>query len=121
MKYNTYAHLPSQIETFLNAYNQGNPEILERTYSNIKDVIQDKTFHKDIDEYKNKLEQEIKQLEKNTLETIQNASKTKTIDDIIQTLNQAENKLQSLNNSYLETIKSYIVGWTSQLDLTEDE
>ena len=40
MNYDIKEHLGMQIEQFLNAYNTGNIELLERSLDNIKDILE---------------------------------------------------------------------------------
>jgi len=115
MSYDIKVHLPKQVDLFLDAIVQGNENVLHTTLSNIKDIVVDETFHKDLDDYEKQLDDKIKSIEKKALETIKADSKAKTLDDVINTVNVAVKDVNTEYNEYIKTLKAYILGWVNNV------
>ena len=118
--YDLVAHLPGQVEHFFNGYASNDLGLIERSFSNIKDIIQNTKFHKDLIDYELKLRENIRGIEKTALDALQNGSKVVSLDDAIQVMNQAATQSTMVNNEYLETIKTYVTGYIDKMSVASD-
>jgi hypothetical protein len=109
-KYDINVHLAQRYENFFQGIETNNAEMITASLENIK-VLESDDFNTKLlvieDDYKKDLES----LEKDKLSIIQNPSMTKTLDDVIKTINEAQMGLESLNNTFSVKIKTFLVKW----------
>ena len=125
MKYDMNAHLPQQVENLLNGFAQGDAALLERIKTNIKDIVQDKTFLKDMDDYDKRKLEKITELMNKAKDAIKTMVETKNPDELFVDaqgiLNDLTTALGTIEGEYWDTIKSYVIGWMKQLEMKEEE
>jgi predicted transcriptional regulator len=116
-EYEIRAHLPGQIERFLNCLTQGSEAQtqIEASIEIIKALLQDNKFNKGLDDYKNQLEKTVDQLEKNTIKKIKSDPQIDTIEKVMQELNSSITKVDEVNAEYMTTLQTYILGFISRL------
>lgn len=119
------AHLPQQVENLLNGFAQGDAALLERIKTNIKDIVQDKTFLKDMDDYDKRKLEKITELMNKAKDAIKTMVETKNPDELFVDaqgiLNDLTTALGTIEGEYWDTIKSYVIGWMKQLEMKEEE
>jgi len=116
LKYEIVAHLPTQIEYFLQILNQGgNEKQIEASINTIKDIINDSEFSKTLDNYKKTLDTQIKQKEDGAIQKIKN--NTNTLNEIIQIVNDAVMDITLVGEEYLNNVRSFILRYTKSLDI----
>lgn len=127
MKYDMKIHLPQQMENMMQAFASGDAAALERTKENIKEIIIDETFQKDIAEYEKKREETIEDIQteafNNALECVANAQEQKNLGAMLDGINEMfkgiNEEISTVDGKFWDNIKTYITGWVSQLDVGE--
>jgi len=115
--YEILAHLPGQVERFLNCLTQG-PEAQVQTENSIeiiKALLQDKNFDNGLSDYKRQLENKVDNIEKQAINKIKTNPDIKSIEDVMKILNKAIANVDEVNEDYVRTLQSYILGFISKL------
>ena len=123
MEYNIEIHIPQQVENFMNAYAQGDSNLLERIRKNILTLIPDGSFHKDMMEYETHRKQRINNLMNKAIENVRNKANNpdgeKTIVDIQSDFKQLEMDLNTVESEYWDKISQYMISWLNEQQPTE--
>lgn len=109
MSYDMSVHIPTQMEFLLNALVKGDERVIDITIGNIKNILNDDNFTKDLDDYKTKFDKTLAGIEKNALERVKNGSDIKTLDDIVYLLNQVETQRITAYNDFINNVKTFII------------
>lgn len=117
------AHLPQQLENFYNAFAQGDPELLDRVLSNIKNVVKDDTFQKDLKDYDRERNEQFEKLQKKALDGIKALADAKNINDVYIDIGEIQkdftSTLNSMEGEYWDKVKEYISEWANQLNVEQ--
>ena len=120
MKYDIKAHLPQQLENLLNAFAQGDADLMARIKKNIEDLIPDATFQKDIRDYDTNRQKKLDELMKKALDGVKTAAQADKLDEIYIDFEEIKNDLNlalaGIEGEYWNNIRAYVVGWVSQMD-----
>lgn len=120
MKYDIKVHLPQQMENFLNAFAQGDADLMTRIKKNLEDLIQDKTFQKDIGDYDRNRQKKLDELMKKALDGVKTAVQADKLDEIYIDIEEIKNDLNAalvgIESEYWNNVRTYVVGWVSQID-----
>jgi hypothetical protein len=114
MGYDIKDHLQGQVEAMLSGLVQVDDGLVERSISNIKDIM-DQGFVDKLDDYKKRLDAELKHIDKTTVNLIKTGSEVKTLNDIATVLSQANQEAVGVYNEYLIKIKSFIISYVKQV------
>ena len=116
-EYEIKAHLPGQIERFLNCLTQGSEAQtqIENSIEIIKALLQDKKFNEGLTDYKKQLEKQVDEIEKQTITKIKSNPQVNTIEEVMAELNKAIAKVDEVNTKYINALQSYILGFISRL------
>jgi hypothetical protein len=121
MIYDINAHLPTQVEYMLTSLLEGKPEVYHLAISNIKELIDDNNFKAQLDQMEKKYNLEIEMQKKNTLKQLQTSQELKTLDDMIQTINQCDINCNRLYSDYIMKTKNYILDYIKKTEIEEIE
>jgi len=116
MEYDTKMHLPQQIENMLSAIGAGDERLLAISLDNIKDLVGNSEFSKDLDEYEQKWKSRTKSIQEQALQMLQTHDNEKTFDDAVNTINKTLNDLNEVYGNYIKAIKTYVLEFTRQQD-----
>lgn len=120
MEYDIKVHLPQQIENLLQAYASGDIETLTRVKDNLLDIIEEKTFQKDLKALDEEKIKHIDTIKKKAMDAVKLLSEVKTLDEIFVDVEEIRNDLVlGLNNAeteYWEGLKDYIIGYMEHLE-----
>ena len=123
MKYELMAHLPQQLENLYNAFAQGDAELLDRVLNNIKDIVKDETFQKDLKDYDKERNEQFEKLQKKALDGIKALTDAKNINDVYIDINEIQKDftgaLNSMEGEYWDKVKEYISEWANQLNVEQ--
>ena len=109
--YNMEVHLPSQIQNFLDSLTSGDTRIMEISLGNIKEMVKEDGFADTLDKYLDTMEKKTDKIEKDTIVSIKNDPKVKTLDDILVLINEAKKEQIEEYNTYLKNSKSFIISY----------
>lgn len=121
MIYDINTHLPTQIEYLLTSLLEGKPEIYHLALDNIRNIIDDNNFKTQLDNIEKKYNQEMEMQKKNTLKHIQTTQELKTLDDMIQHINQCNINCSRLYNDYIMKTKNYILDYIKKTEIIDTE
>ena len=116
MEYDTKMHLPQQIENMLSAIGAGDERLLAISLDNIKDLVGNSEFSKDLDEYEQKWKSRTKSIQEQALQMLQTHDNEITFDDAVNTINKTLNDLNEVYGNYIKAIKTYVLEFTRQQD-----
>ena len=123
MKYELMAHLPQQLENLYNAFAQGDAELLDRVLDNIKDIVKDEAFQKDLKDYDKERNEQFETLQKKALEGIKALTDAKNINEVYIDINEIQKDftgaLNSMEGEYWDKVKEYISAWANQLNVEQ--
>jgi len=116
MNYDISVHLGQQMENFLNAYAAGEVEAMERTKSNIKDIMKNsdmKDVLDNIDKWDNKKNSEITKIIKKAREALKEIASDENKKDIFIDVEEIKNDtieaLSTLEGEYWDSIRNLIL------------
>jgi len=115
MNYDIKEHLGMQIEQFLNAYNTGNIELLERSLDNIKDILEASEVNiisenvSKWDEDKKKQIDKIFNKSKNAIKTILESDDPNFFVDIEEIKTDVVNSISMVENDYWESVRKMVL------------
>jgi len=116
-EYDIKAHLPGQVERFLNGLTLG-PEAqlqIENSIEIIKALLQDDKFNNGLKDYKKQLDAKVDQLEKEAIAKIKNNPEVNSIDKVMNILNSCYAENDEVNADYIKALQNYILGYIDQL------
>ena len=120
MSYDIGIHLPVQVEQLLEAIAKSDMRGINISLNNIKEIITDETFHKGLNEYQKEFENFTQEVEKNVINAVKNPSEIKTMDDILNIVNQGIKDSGSAYGEYIDKIKTYILEWIKKYPDTNE-
>jgi len=125
MNYDVSVHLGQQMENFLNAYASGDVEAMERTKSNIKDIMKNtgmKNIIDNIEQWDNKKNEEIVKIIAKARDALKEIASKEAKDDIFIDIEEIKKDtveaLSTLEGEYWDSIKNLIL---KSINEVEDE
>ena len=120
MKYDLNIHIPQQLESFLNAWGNGDADSMARIKKNMDDLIKDETFQKDIKDYDSNRQKKLDELMKKALDGVKTAAQAEKLDEIYIDIEEIKNDLNEalagIESEYWNSIRTYIVEWISRME-----
>lgn len=121
--YDIRVHVPQRIETLLEAYNNADIDLFESTVKDIKEMVTDQDFNKDVDDYENEKTVTITNAKKTCKEKFleiyqQNDDEDLFLENISQ---QEETLLENINQAisdYMLVTKTYIINYIKHVPIT---
>jgi len=96
-------------EGMMNIGKPGMDRVIDQAIINLKDLFsEDKKFAAELDEYKQKSEKEVKDIENKALEALRTSLDIKTLDDAIFHINKANTKRGATYDEFMNKVKSFI-------------
>jgi len=124
MKYDVSTHLPSQIEGLMIAFQKADIPLLERSLNNIKNLVKDDKFHKDIKDYQDKRMKKIEELSSKAFEAAKTINDAKNFSELYIDVEEIKNDLitsiETIEQDYWDHIKEYITLYINE-ETKEDE
>jgi len=112
MKYDLNIHLPAQLEGLMLSFQKADIPTLERSLSNIKNLIKDQKFQSDIKEYEKKRVEEIDRLTKKAYDAVKTIDNAKDFGELYVDIEEIKNDLIAsvdlIEQEYWNHIKEYI-------------
>lgn len=109
MKYDLSNIILEQINQMLTFLNQNNLLSAKDALDNLYELVDDIKFKEEITDYQNVFNARLDKLETDTLNIIRDITKIKTMDDIVNCLQQANDVSLSINKEFFATIKKYVI------------
>ena len=124
MKYDVSMHLPAQIEGMMNSFQKADIASLERSLSNIINLIKDEKFHRDIKDYQKKRMEKIEELSKKALDATKTIKESKSFSELYVDIDEIKNDLVSsievVELDYWDHIKEYITLYINKEENEKD-
>jgi hypothetical protein len=114
MKYDVGMHIPTQVEALMIAYQKTPVDVpaMERALDNLKNLIKDKKFTKDLDDYSKKRLNQITELTGKALDAAKTIAGAKSFNEIYIDVQEIGKDLtmamDSIEKDYWNHIKDYI-------------
>ena len=125
MKYDISTHLPSQIEGIMIAFQKADIPLLERSLNNIKNLVKDDKFHKDIKDYQDKRVNKIEELTNKAFDAAKTINDAKSFSELYIDIEEIKNDLitaiETIEQDYWDHIKEYITLYINEEPKDEDE
>lgn len=119
MSYDKKVHIPQRLETFLQGFEAGNKDALERTISNLKDLLDDDMFSEKLNNIDNARNEKIDNVKKKALDSLKTILESKETDDLFIDVNEIFTDLQSTINEieegYWEKVRDYVLDSAEKL------
>jgi DNA repair ATPase RecN len=127
MKYDIGMHIPTQVEALLIAY-QKNPVDLagmERALENIKNLVKDSKFHKDLNDYSKKRLDQLNQMSKKAFDAAKTIASAKDFNEIYIDVQEIGKDLSlavdNVEKDFWNHIKDYITLYLNKSEKDVDE
>ena len=124
MKYDVSGHTPSRIETLLAGYEKADVELMERSLENLKNIIKDKKFIKDIEHYDTERHTKIMDIQKKAInaarELLKKDDGSTIFIDIEEIKQDMMRLLEESEKGYWNAIKDYVTLYMNKEE-TEEE
>lgn len=127
MKYDISMHIPTQVEALLVAYQKNPVDIMgmERALDNIKNLVKDSKFHKDIGDYQKKRLEGLEQLAKKAFDAAKTIQKAKNFNELYIDVQEIGKDLtmamDSIEKDYWNHIKDYITLYLNKSEQGVDD
>ena len=113
--YDMNVHIPQQMENYLQAYAGADIPTLVRSLENIKDVVGNPEFQKDLYQYEKQKKKTIDDKLNNTVKKVKEAVEGKNVEDTLFTISSIleglNTELDMVEQQYWEHIRGYLLNW----------
>lgn len=121
-KYDVNIHMPQRVENLLNIVeNGGTLEQFGYVLDDIKTIINDNGFIQDLHDWEKQKERQLKELDNEYLDKLRNIIKDNDFNSVIvefsEIIKAYEKNINIINKDYVDTVKTYILGYVPQVDI----
>jgi hypothetical protein len=127
MKYDIGMHIPTQVEALMVAFSKADVPAMERSLDNLKNLVKDKKFLKDLDDYNKKRFSQLDALNKKADDAVKTILSTKKFNELYVDVQEMAKDLtlamDDIVKDYWNHIKDYITLYLYEepKDVDEDD
>jgi len=113
MIYDVKMHLPDEIQSFLEGVRTFNEQLVEASYSNIRDLVGDESFKSALDGYDSDFKKKINKIKSDALSKIK--TDIDSFDDVIPMINETVALVGKVYSEYISTVLGFLLGWAGKM------
>lgn len=125
MKYDVSMHIPKEVDGLLEAYRKPDVALMQRCLKNIRNLIKDKKFQSDLDDYAKKRLEQITNLTKKADDAVKMIITTKNFNELYIDVQEMGKDLtlamDSIEQDYWDHVKDYITLYLHEEQKVEDD